>query len=339
LGLAWKALRERRLLTAVAAPLVAIALIVAPFAVPLDERPEAGTLSVGWVQGNVPNEGLDSFSQARLVTQNHLDATLLLADSLEEPLDLTIWPENSSDRDPRVDEETAEVVTQAAQAVDTPLLLGTVDYSPPDGRYNVSLVWLPSGEAAGEYRKQQPAAFAEFIPIRSVARVFSKEVDRVTLDVLPGTEPAFIDIDIASLDRPVRAGTVICFEVAYDWVPRQAASHGAEFLAVQTNNATFGPTAESTQQLAMTRLRAIETGKAALQVSTVGVSAVVTPSGRVLDQSELFTQDYGTAIIPLRTSITPAVAYGKWIEWGVVVVAGLILLAAVVTRTRQRRES
>lgn len=338
LGLAWMALRERRALTAVGAPLIALVIMVAPFAVPIDERPETGTLRVGWVQGNVPNDGLDSFQEARLVTANHTQATLQLAQGIDQSVDIVIWPENASDIDPRVDAQTADQLTLAAQAVGAPIIVGTVDYSPPEGRYNTSLVWLPSGDSGGEYRKQQPAAFAEYIPIRSIARKFSPAVDRVTRDVLPGTEPAFIDVEIASLGRQVRVGTIICFEVAYDWVIRQSAGHEAEFLAVQTNNATFGLTAESTQQLAMTRLRAIETGKAALQVSTVGVSGVVTPTGRVIDRSELFTQAWGDASIPLRTSVTPAVQYGAWIEWGVVVVAGLLLFGAIGVRLRGRYE-
>src|SRR5690606_31950547 len=183
--------------------------------------------------------------------RNHLDATLALAASQQAAkIDLLIWPENSSDIDPRVDELTAADVTAAAQALDAPLLLGTNDYSPPVGRYNVSLVWLPTGAPLGgaEYRKQVPAAFAEYVPMRNVARFFSDEVDRVTSEVLPGDVPARIAIPIESLGRDVVVGPIICFEVAYDWVPRQAVREGAEFLAVQTNNATFGATPESTQQ-------------------------------------------------------------------------------------------
>lgn len=338
LGLAVKAWSERRWVSALAAPLVTLVIFLVPLGIPLDQRPEQGTLEVGWVQGNVPNDGLDSFQQARLVTTNHVEATRLLAASTDRPLDLTIWPENSVDFDPRVDEPTAADVTAAARTINTPIIIGTADYSVPKGRYNVSLVWLPSGVAAGEYRKQQPAAFAEYIPIRSFARLFSPEVDRVTRDMIAGTEPALIDVEIASLDRAVRVGTIICFEVAYDWVAREASAQNVEFLAVQTNNATFGVTAESTQQLAMTRLRAIETGKAALQVSTVGVSAVITPTGRVVESSELFTQAYGHAQIPLRTSITPAVAYGHWITWGFAGLAAVLAVGSVVVRIRESYE-
>jgi len=334
------ALRQRRLLVATAAAFASVVTVIAPIGIPLDGRAETGTLSVAWVQGNLANEGLDSFARAREVTQNHRDASLDLA-ALEPnaPVDLVIWPESSSDIDPRSDAETAADITVAAQALGAPILLGTNDYTPDNGRYNLSLVWMPDGTqlAGAEYRKQVPAAFAEYIPIRSIARVFSKEVDRVSSDVLPGKDPARLAIPVDSLGRDVIVGPIICFEVAYDWVPRQAAREGAEFLAVQTNNATFGVTPESTQQLAMSRLRAIETGRATLQVSTVGVSAVISPTGRVIDRAELFTRASGIAEIPLRTSLTPATHWGGPLEVAFETTGALIAGLAIIMRVRRRR--
>jgi len=339
LGVGILALGERRIVQGLAAPFAVIALGLLPLGLPLDGRAENGHLTVAWAQGNLANEGLDSFARAREVTDNHRDATLTLAQ--ERPnaaVDLIIWPENASDIDPRTDAETAAAVTAAAQAFDAPLLFGTNDYSPDNGRYNTSLVWLPSGVPleGAEYRKQQPAAFAEYIPIRSIARRFSSDVDRVSVDVLPGEWPARIDVPIATLDRNVIVGPIICFEVAYDWVPRQAVREGAEFLAVQTNNATFGATAESTQQLAMSRLRAVETGRATFQISTVGVSAVISPTGRVVDRAELFTRDAGIATVPLRSTLTPASRWGGPMALGLELLAVLMALGAVFTRYGQR---
>lgn len=333
------AAHERRVLAPFLAAAAAVGVSVAPIWVPLDGRAESGTLAVAWVQGNLANEGLDSFQRAREVTANHRDASVELARlNPGVNVDLVIWPENAADIDPRTDAETGTDVTIAAQALGAPILLGTNDYAPANGRYNLSLVWLPSGEplAGAEYRKQVPAAFAEYIPIRSIARVFSEEVDRVTTDVLRGQDPARISIPVGSLERDVVVGPIICFEVAYDWVPRQAAREGAEFLAVQTNNATFGVTAESTQQLAMSKLRAIETGRATLQVSTVGVSAVISPTGRVSDSTELFTRAAGISRIPLRTSLTPATHWGGPVELGFEILGGAIVVLVIGTRARRR---
>ena len=86
----------------------------------------------------------------------------------------------------------------------------------------------------------------------------------------------------------------ICFEVAYDGLMRDsvlAAGADPSLLVVQTNNATFGYTAESEQQFAISRIRAIEHGRAVVHVSTVGVSGFVAPDGSVTEKTGLFTAD------------------------------------------------
>src|SRR5690606_23570913 len=113
---------------------------------------------------------------------------------------------------------------------------------------------------------------------------FSPAVDRVRTDMLAGTEPGVMVLPLDRLGRDVALGVVICFEVAYDSIVADAVREGAEILIVQTNNANFGMTAESTQQLAMSRMRAIETGRSTIQISTVGVSAMIAPDGRVLQR-------------------------------------------------------
>ena len=87
---------------------------------------------------------------------------------------------------------------------------------------------------------------------------------------------------------------------------------GGDLLVVQTNNATFGCTAEAVQQLAMTRLRAIEHGRATVQVSTVGVSAIIR-AGRLgaSTSTKLFTRDVLVARVPLRTPETVADRVGQ----------------------------
>ncbi|MCJ7827161.1 MAG: hypothetical protein MUP36_02840 [Demequinaceae bacterium] len=133
--------------------------------------------------------------------------------------------------------------------------------------------------------------------------------------MLAGDEAGVIEVPVERLGRDVPVGVVICFEVSYDGLVRDTVTGGAEILIVQTNNANFGLTPESVQQLAMTRFRAVETGRAAVQASTVGVSAVVAPDGSVVSQTRLFTADYLVGEVPLRTSITPAVRIGGYLEW------------------------
>ena len=273
---------------------------------PIPTEPQAGVLMVAAVQGNVSTPGLDAFAQAREVLENHVVATrALLEDVRPGELDVILWPENASDINPRVDLLASQSIDGVAASLGAPILLGT-DHRTDDVRYNDMVLWEPGRGATYSYSKQVPAAFGEYVPWRSFFRLFSPEVDRVRVDMARGSEPAVVPIQVDRLGRGVVLAAPICFEVAYDAVVRDAVRAGAEVLVVPTNNASFGYTAESIQQLAMSRFRAVEHGRGAVQISTVGVSGVIRPDGALVDRTELFTQDSMLAELPLRTSITMA---------------------------------
>jgi apolipoprotein N-acyltransferase len=179
--------------------------------------------------------------------------------------------------------------------------------------------------------KRHPVPFGEYIPYRSFFRMFSDKVDLVARDFAAGDRAGVLQLG------PARVGDVICFEVAYDDIVRDTILGGAQLLVVQTNNATFGYTDESVQQLAMSRVRAVEAGRAVVHVSTVGVSALVEPDGTVVDRSSLFTRDVLGARLPLQTGLTVATRVGFWPEL-VLSAAACLLLAVPAARGRRRRE-
>jgi len=337
LGIAAVGLRRGRVLTSGTASCCAALVVVAGLLVPLATRAEHGELRVGAVQGNVPGQGLDAFGRRAAVLDNHVRGTLALLDTVAPgDLDLVVWPENGTDIDPQVDRGAAAAIDDAAHAVGAPMLVGTVEYPDDGGRYNTSVLWEPGQGVVATYSKQHPAPFAEYIPLRSVARVFSSAVDRVTRDMLPGHEPGYVPLASPRLGRTVGIGDVICFEVAYDSLVRSAVRAGGQVLVVQTNNATFGWSDESTQQLAMSRVRAVEQGRATVQISTVGVSAVISPNGSVQQRTELFTADQMIANLPLRTSQTWATRLGGWPAWAVDVLAVCAVLAGAAGAVRLR---
>jgi apolipoprotein N-acyltransferase len=133
----------------------------------------------------------------------------------------------------------------------------------------------------------------------------------------------------------IAAGPVICFEVAYDGLVRDTVDQGANVLVVQTNNATFGFTDESVQQLAISRIRAIEHGRSIVHVSTVGVSAMITPDGTAHQRSTLFTPAVLAADLPLRTDRTIADRVGPWPEN--LAIVGLATMATLLALRGLRR--
>ncbi|MCV2394619.1 apolipoprotein N-acyltransferase [Actinotalea sp. M2MS4P-6] len=338
LAVAFARVRQIEIGLASGALLAAFALLTVGILVPLDSQAEDGRLEVGAVQGDVPDRGLASFDQAREVLANHAQGSLALLDQVDPgELDLVVWPENGADFDPRTDPQTEAAVNEVTSALDAPLLLGTQEYPDTGGRYNLAMLWDPELGPVATYAKQHPAPFAEYIPMRSIARLFSDAVDRVNTDMLPGTGVGLIPVDVPRLGRTVGIGDVICFEVAYDDIVRKAVTAGGEVLVIQTNNATFGRTDESTQQLAMSRLRAIEHGRATLQISTVGVSAVIAPNGVVTQETDLFTAAQLVASMPLRSTLTPASRFGDEISWAFRALAVVVTLAGVVGAVGARR--
>ncbi len=322
----------------VAVPAAAAVLVgLVGFTVP-SGRPDGPAVTVAVIQGNVPRMGLEFNAQRRAVLDNHVSATLDLARRVasgQAPRpDLVVWPENSSDIDPLIadDADARDQINRAADAIKAPILVGTLLEGPGDHVRNVAIVWNPgSGPQSPMYVKQHPVPFAEYIPLRSLARMVTDKVDLVRSDFVPGDRTGVLSVG------PATVADAICFEVAYDDLVRSAVTGGGQLITVQTNNADFN-TAEARQQLAMVQLRAIEHGRDALMASTVGVSAFVTADGRVLDATRLNTQAVLLRQLDLGRGRTLATTIGPLPEFVLSGFAVAVLAAAAFRRRSIRTD-
>jgi apolipoprotein N-acyltransferase len=287
------------------------------------------TTTVAVIQGDVPRAGLDFNAQRRAVLDNHVQQTLDLASGVaageEVQPDVVLWPENSSDIDPYRNDDAAAQIQRAADAVDAPILVGAIVQGPGRLISNTAIVWHPGSGPGETYVKRHPVPFGEYVPARKFFRFFSEDVDRVT-DQHAGDEVGVLDAG------GVRLGDLICFEVVYDGLVADVVDGGAEVLVVQTNNATFGYTDESEQQLALSRLRAVEYGRTVAVVATSGISAIVSPDGSVVRSSSLFTPAVFVEEIARRDSTTVAARLGAVPEWALTALAAAGLLAVALRR-------
>lgn len=317
------------------------------YAVPI---PTAGTTAGGpasaeiaVIQGNVPHAGMDFLGRPMQVLQNHVQATLALAQQVAEGKkakpELVIWPENSSDVNPYTTPEAYAAIQQAVDAIGVPILVGAL-VDGPDAQHvqNEGIVWAPSIAAkpgpGAHYTKQHPVPFGEYVPFRSVLSKYITRLQRVARDFAQGTTTGILQVG------PARIGDVICFEVAYDGIVNDAVSKGGRVLVVQTNNATYEHTDQPDQQFAMSRLRAVEHGRAVVIAATSGISAVIEPDGSVEQQSKLATAAELEANVPLRDTLTVADRVGAAPEW-VLSIAGLLAVGAAVgiATVRKRRST
>jgi apolipoprotein N-acyltransferase len=318
--------RGGRLALACAAGAVAAGLV--GYAVPL---PTAGTTAggpayaqIGVVQGNVPHAGMDFLGRPMQVLDNHVAATFALmnrvdAGRLPRP-QLVIWPENSSDVNPYTTPEAYAAIMQAAQRTGVPMLVGAL-VDGPDAQHvlNEGIVWSPTTGPGAHYTKQHPVPFGEYVPFRSILMKYITRLQRVARDFYPGDRTGILTVG------PAKIGDVICFEVAYDGIVHDAVTKGGRVLVVQTNNATYEHTDQPDQQFAMSRLRAVEHGRAVVIAATSGISAVIAPDGSVVQRTRLATQDELDVKVPLRDGLTLADRVGAGPEWAL----SLIGLGAV----------
>jgi apolipoprotein N-acyltransferase len=306
--------------------LLAVAVPVAGLLLPVGAG-EGRPVTVALVQGNVPGVGMEPFGAREQVLRNHVDATHRLAvdvraGRVDRP-DLVVWPENASDIDPFHDPSAEALIDDAVQDVGVPVLVGAVLDGPgPDHVSNTGIVWDPRTGPGARYVKRHPVPFGEYIPFRAELTGLISRLDQIPRDFYAGHRPGNLTVG------PARVGDVICFEVAYDGLVRDVVRGGAQVLVVQTNNATYNGTGQPYQQMAMSRLRAVETGRDVLVTATSGISAVVRADGTVAQQAPEKVARTLVAEVPQRDRETLATRLGWWPEW---LLAAAGLAAATVS--------
>ncbi|MGW5386464.1 apolipoprotein N-acyltransferase [Nocardia sp. NPDC003963] len=296
------------------------------------------TITVAAIQGSVPRLGLDFNAQRRAVLDNHVRRTEQLADDVTSGLfpapDVVIWPENSSDIDPLRNPDAAALISAAARRISAPILVGAVLVNGDGTTTNSVMVWTAENGPEDRHDKKIVQPFGEYLPMRGFFRLFSDYADRAGYFV-----PGHGDGTIRAAGTEI--GVATCYEVAFDRAFRDSLRSGAQLLAVPTNNATFGDSEMTYQQLAMSRVRAVEHGRSLVVAATSGVSAIIAADGSVRQESALFVPEALVAEVPLRDSHTPATVLGPWPELIAVfvTVVGVVISIAGARAGRRRAET
>ncbi|MEY2635479.1 MAG: apolipoprotein N-acyltransferase [Actinomycetota bacterium] len=273
-------------------------------------------VTLGIVQGGVDHYGLGVVGDPRTVLSHHADATVSNSSQLLNA-DLIVWPENAADVDPTLDMQSAEIINDVQKTLPKPILLGAIRNVSDSTRANVSLLW-ENEKWTQVYQKRRLVPFGEFLPARSLISQFTDRVNLMPRDFEPGTTPGFVEINGVSM------AVLICFEAADDW-QALAASEDSSVIIIQTNNATYQFSGESEQQLQSAQMRALETRRPVVVVSTSGLSAVTDPHGRVTDS--ISQTEIGALVrtFPEVAGTTPAVFMHH------LIIAFVLMLSTVLT--------
>jgi len=322
---AWRRDTSTRTWTVFLAVVFAVSLVPTLIAKPVEASRD---LTVAIVQAGVPGDGTDLVGNHRQVTRNLQEATQRLASRVqagEQPApDVVIWPENSTAVDAFTDTQARDAIETSVEAIGAPVLVGAMmDDVDPRRVLNQGIVWDPATGPGERYTKRHPVPFGEYIPFRTGLEGFSTRFSQIPRDMVAGAPQPPLQVAGTSI------AMAICFDVAFDDVLPGQVRDGAELIVVQTSNAMFTGTTQRAQQFAISRARALETGRSVIVASTNGISGAIAADGTVTHQSSTRDTEVLVAAVPLTSDLTVAVRIGTMLTDGMLVIALGALLAAV----------
>ena len=306
-------------------PLQVAATILSALAVPLlgliapDGGPDGPPVEVGVVQGGGERGLRAVFTDSQVVFERHRD----VAERLDAPLDLVVWPENAIDVPALEGSDPARTLSDLAERVDATVIAGVTEDADDNRFVNVAYAWAPTGNVVDAYVKVKRVPFGEYVPGRAL---FERIVDLSILpkDAVAGSGPGVLRTPAGDY------GVAISYEVFFADRSRDAVRAGAEALLVPTNASSFTTSQVPTQQVASARLRAWETGRWLVQAAPTGYSAVVDPAGNVIDRSVLGEDQTLNGTIALRSGRT------LYVRWGDVPLIGACLGLLIALWARRR---
>ncbi|HXH56827.1 apolipoprotein N-acyltransferase [Iamia sp.] len=329
LGVALSAALRRAWLPAAAA-LCAVVVVVGLSALAPRGENTGETVTVAYVQGGGEQGTSDADTDDREVFLTHIRAS----EAVPVGTDLTVWPENVVNVDGPIDDEPeAAELADLARRKETTLVAGVVEGAGPGAFRNAAVVFGPNGEIVARYDKVRRVPFGEFVPAREL-------LEKVAGGALPAKD-AIAGEETNTLDTPAgRIGVVISWEVFFADRGRDAIGgrgEVGELLINPTNGSSYSGTLVQSQQVAFSRLRAIETGRWTVQAAPTGFSAFVTDEGRVRNRSAVSEQRVEVREVPLRTGRT---LYLRWGVWPTLVLAVALMVAShLLPRLAERRTS
>jgi len=296
---AFLAERKRHVITLALAAIVALSF--APTGQPVDDQP---TVRIALVQGGGPQGTRAINTSARTVHLRHLNASRRIDPS--DKVDIVVWPENIVDAKLFTASKEFGEIAEEAKRLDVPILVGVTEDAGPRAFTNEQVVVLPDGTIPDLYEKRKRVPFGEYVPMRGVLRAVGAPVAQVPHDATTGTTKGLLSVP---LDKPTISGnrvpevelaTAISWEIFFGGRVNEGVEMGGSIIINPTNGSSYRGTILQTQQLASSRLRAVEMGRWVAQVSPTGFSAFVTNTGRVIEQTKISDDAVIIADVPLR---------------------------------------
>ncbi len=280
---------------------------------------------VGIVQGDVDQAEKWDAARAASIFQEYLRMT---RQAIAAGARFVVWPESSAPFYFEQDHLAADEVRAIARQAHVPILVGSDQIEErPTRYYNAAFLVKADGTVGGVYRKMHLVPFGEYVPLKSVFFFAAPLVEAVS-DFSPGMEPVLLPVD------GHRVSTAICYEIVYPDLVRRFVRGGSELLTTITNDAWFGRTSAPYQHFAQASMRAIEEGRYLVRSANTGISGIVDPYGRVLQESALYQPAVMLGDVRFLQATTVYARIGDVLAYAAVVLTALALALARRVQSR-----
>ncbi len=280
------------------------------------------------VQPNVPMTLVKTAEEMKQLLERHLALSLdgLRQCSADADRRLVIWPESPMNFTYGSNKSFQQLVTRFSLENGTYLLFNSLEPAPNGGSYN-SAVLINGDAAITQYDKIRLMPFGEYVPLPQWLPGASL-ITGLVGDFTPGNKYTLMSVGYH------RVGVFICIESAYPWITREMTSRGADLLINLSNDGYLGPTAVMRQHLANTVFRAVENGRPLMRVTNTGLTARISPEGKIEDLTHAFRTDMRVwTYNPTKADTT----YTRRGDLFVQICAAITALVLVVTLAGQRR--
>ena len=214
----------------------------------------------------------------------------------------------------KTDEATAKLVDEFVafgKSLPVPLLTGNPEGMVEDeskgplnsdGSWNRkdynTVIMFESGEIKKTYRKQHLVPFTEHFP-------YEKQLPWLYNLLLANDynwwETGY-DPVVFETKEGVRFSTPICFEDVFGYLAAGFVRNGADVIVNMTNDSWSGAVSAEMQHLALAVFRSVENRKSTIRGTNSGMTALILPSGKIVDPMEPFTKGWKIYDVPVYTS-------------------------------------
>lgn len=303
----------------------------------LPSLPEGKEIRVGLIQGNVdqnqkwePAYQLETLNRYLTLSEWTVNPALGRIRSAADKADLIIWPETAMPFYLESNVYLAAKIADFSQKFAIPVAFGAPGKAADptvNGYHNRLWLQTPENGTKQSYDKSHLVPFGEYVPLNIPIPFVEYLMQGVSF--IPGATKSTLNAGDLAL------GGLICYEAIFPDISRERVAAGANILLNVSNDAWFGRTSAPVQHLHLTAMRAIEQGRYVVRATNTGISAVITPKGRIAFHGSLFKAEalLGKARLVSGTTLFHILA--PFITWFCLLASLAALMAVYVGKKRQ----